>query len=117
MKLKSLEINNYKMFKNCHFKFNERVNVIIGENGTGKTTLLELIYKFLASDSSELPSVMYVQESVEPYLRKYSIELKLESEELDYLNTVDIGNGRNNSSSLTLSIKDDNSSFSMTITF
>ncbi|MFT5874375.1 MAG: putative ATPase [Clostridium sp.] len=44
MKIKSLYVNKYKALKEFEINFNEDVSVIIGENGTGKTSILELIY-------------------------------------------------------------------------
>ena len=44
MYLKSININNYKNFKESEFSFSERINCIIGPNGVGKTNLLDSIY-------------------------------------------------------------------------
>ncbi|MFZ3591710.1 AAA family ATPase [Bacillus sp. DJP31] len=41
MLIKTLEIENFKSFNNRKFEFNERFTLIIGDNGTGKTTVLE----------------------------------------------------------------------------
>lgn len=60
MKIKSIYIKNIKALKDFKIDFNSSVNVIIGENGLGKTTILETIYniitsnkKFLEDESSE----------------------------------------------------------------
>jgi AAA15 family ATPase/GTPase len=42
--LKSLEIKNFTVFEEAKLEFCEGLNVIIGENGTGKTHLLKLGY-------------------------------------------------------------------------
>ncbi|MFM5425237.1 ATP/GTP-binding protein [Aeromonas veronii] len=39
-----LTINNFGAFKNAEFKFSKGLNVFIGENGTGKTHIMKLIY-------------------------------------------------------------------------
>ncbi len=44
MFLKSLNLVNYKNFKNKSFKFNSKVNCFIGLNGIGKTNILDAIY-------------------------------------------------------------------------
>jgi len=43
MKLKSLRLGNYKVFKQTEINFSERVTGIIGSGGSGKSTLLEAI--------------------------------------------------------------------------
>ena len=44
MYLQSIDIHNFKNFKESDFKFSERINCIIGPNGVGKTNLLDSIY-------------------------------------------------------------------------
>lgn len=41
--LKSLIINNFRLFSAKSFNFSEKMNIIVGENATGKTSLLEAI--------------------------------------------------------------------------
>ena len=43
-----LKLKNFTVFNDCEFDFSPRVNVIVGENGTGKTHLLKAIYTLLA---------------------------------------------------------------------
>ena len=42
--IKYLTINNFTVFKQAELKFSSGLNVIIGENGTGKSNLLKLSY-------------------------------------------------------------------------
>jgi DNA replication and repair protein RecF len=44
-------LHNFRSHKNAHFSFNDGVNVIVGENGIGKTNILEAIH-FLATAKS-----------------------------------------------------------------
>lgn len=44
MYLRSLNIENFSAFKNLDMDFNKGINVFIGENGTGKTHLMKLMY-------------------------------------------------------------------------
>ncbi|MBD3795933.1 MAG: AAA family ATPase [Epsilonproteobacteria bacterium] len=43
MKLKNLKLTNFRNFKHLEIEFNEKLNVIVAENGIGKTTLLDAI--------------------------------------------------------------------------
>jgi len=51
MKVKSLFIEKLKGLRDFNIDFNEGVTVLIGENGTGKTTILETIYNILTKSS------------------------------------------------------------------
>ncbi len=44
MAIYKVEIKNFTVFKDISIKFGNAVNVIIGENGTGKTHLLKFLY-------------------------------------------------------------------------
>ena len=44
MHLKSLSLINYKNFTSKNFDFNEKINCIVGNNGQGKTNVLDAIY-------------------------------------------------------------------------
>ncbi|MDX1277958.1 DNA replication/repair protein RecF [Oceanihabitans sediminis] len=44
MILKSLSLLNYKNFDSKSFQFNEKINCIVGNNGIGKTNVLDAIY-------------------------------------------------------------------------
>lgn len=44
MILKSLSLLNYKNFESKTFTFNEKINCIVGNNGIGKTNILDAIY-------------------------------------------------------------------------
>ena len=44
MYLKTLNLINYKNFKNQTFEFNSKVNCFVGSNGVGKTNILDAIY-------------------------------------------------------------------------
>lgn len=41
MKLKKLELHNFRCFEDTEIEFNDNLNVIVGANGAGKTTILE----------------------------------------------------------------------------
>ena len=51
--LDRLEVKNFTSFSEARLKFAEQLNVIVGENGTGKTHLLELPYAAMAMSAGE----------------------------------------------------------------
>ena len=53
MFLQKISLANFKSYEYESFDFSERVNCIVGENGTGKTNLLDAIY-FLALTKSSI---------------------------------------------------------------
>src|SRR5690554_7275356 len=44
MILKSLSLLNYKNFESQSFEFNHKINCFVGNNGVGKTNILDAIY-------------------------------------------------------------------------
>ena len=52
MAINKIEIKNFTVFHDVSIDFNSGVNVIIGENGTGKTHLLKTLYAFCNSEFS-----------------------------------------------------------------
>ena len=46
--LESLQIKNFTTFADADLRFAQSLNVIVGENGTGKTHLLKLPYAVMA---------------------------------------------------------------------
>lgn len=41
--IKNIKINNFRCFKSCDFSFDPKINILIGNNGCGKTTVVEAI--------------------------------------------------------------------------
>ena len=46
--IQQLDVENFTVFKKATFEFGSQLNVFIGENGTGKTQILKLIYAVIA---------------------------------------------------------------------
>ena len=44
MKIKKLKLKNYTVFEEAVFEFDDGINIFIGENGTGKTHIIKLLY-------------------------------------------------------------------------
>jgi DNA replication and repair protein RecF len=53
MHLQKISLTNFKSYESENFQFSERVNCVVGENGCGKTNLLDAIY-FLALTKSSI---------------------------------------------------------------
>ena len=49
--IEHLHLRNFTVFNNLKLDFSPRINVIIGENGTGKTHLLKAAYCLCAGAS------------------------------------------------------------------
>ena len=47
MRLKTLQVEKFKGLNDFCIDFNDGITVLIGENGTGKTTILETVYRML----------------------------------------------------------------------
>lgn len=47
MNVKKLTLNNFMLFENAEIDWAKNINVICGENSTGKTTLLKVLYSIL----------------------------------------------------------------------
>ena len=43
MYISELCLKNYKSFKNINIKFNEKFNIIVGENNIGKSSIFEAL--------------------------------------------------------------------------
>jgi predicted ATP-binding protein involved in virulence len=51
--LKELNIANFTAFPKANFEFSPGLNVIVGENGTGKSHILKLAYSIIAANAEE----------------------------------------------------------------
>lgn len=52
MYLETLRLINFKNYQNIVFNFNEEINCLVGENGVGKTNVLDAIYYLSLAKSS-----------------------------------------------------------------
>tara|TARA_B100000941_G_scaffold236429_1_gene179380 strand:+ start:906 stop:1976 length:1071 start_codon:yes stop_codon:yes gene_type:complete len=51
MPLQKLHLENFRLFQDKTFKFSDGINLILGENGSGKTTILESLNILLTGNS------------------------------------------------------------------
>ena len=47
MKIKKLTLNNFMAFEKAEINWSDNINIICGENSTGKTTLLKVMYSLI----------------------------------------------------------------------
>ncbi len=59
--LQSLEIKNFTVFEEAKLEFSAGLNVVIGENGTGKSQLLKLGYVFLRIEHENPDMITRIQ--------------------------------------------------------
>lgn len=52
MKLKNLKLVNFRNYEDAYLEFSSGINIFIGENGSGKTNILEAIYVLSLSKST-----------------------------------------------------------------
>ena len=57
MRIKQLELKNFRCFKNILTDLHPKMNVMVGINGTGKTAILEAIRVFVGAVFCELDKV------------------------------------------------------------
>ncbi len=73
--LKQLSIENFTVFPEAHFEFSPGLNVIVGENGTGKSHILKLAYSAIAVSEEERRK-SHSDEISKPHLqRRYAEKL------------------------------------------
>ena len=73
-----MTINGFKKFKQFQMEFNENLNIIVGENEAGKSTILEaikvvLIQQYRTSDKSILAE-LFNRENIDIFIKNPSIK-------------------------------------------
>lgn len=72
MNIKKVHVQNFTVFENLELKFTDGINIIIGNNGTGKTHLLKSLYGICESINYEGEDVFDISQ---PYFKVNSINL------------------------------------------
>jgi predicted ATP-binding protein involved in virulence len=88
LKLKNMKLTNFRQFHNLDISFHERLTVLIGENGSGKTTVLEAIAK-----------------SLELFDRRIQTPLEVNIDVLEFLKISDINNTSKDFTTISLDTK------------
>ncbi|MBL0765384.1 AAA family ATPase [Marivirga atlantica] len=63
MKFKSLEISDWKQFHNLNIQFHDKLTVLTGANGSGKTTILNMLARHFGWSLNELATPAKDEES------------------------------------------------------
>lgn len=79
--IENLELKNFTVFEDVSIDFSSGINVIIGENGTGKTHLLKAAYALCASaasfmDTSDSNKHRFGRSDIESWIRNNEHNLK-----------------------------------------
>lgn len=87
MLIKELELNRFRNYESQRLEFDEGINIIYGDNGEGKTNIIEAIYlmslgrSFRTSKDKEMINLnadtSYIKALVESSSRKFKIEYRL----------------------------------------
>lgn len=119
MAIKKIRIQNFKKFRNFTLDFTDGLNILVGENGAGKSTILEAINLALTGIvngkhlSTELTQYLFNKQTVDTYLEnpqknlppKIIVELYLDPEKQpDFVGGINLENS-NNASGVTLTIE------------
>ena len=59
LKLVDIELTNFRLFDNVKVSFDDKLTVLIGENGAGKTALLEGVAKALSVYSEKMRVALF----------------------------------------------------------
>ncbi len=101
MRIKSLKLLNFRNYKELNLDFSEGINIFIGENGVGKTNILEAIYVLSLTKSNRygtnLDLINHQEESTSligevdylNYLKRYQVDISKNSKKV-YINNQEI---------------------------
>jgi len=86
MNLESLNITNFRIYKNLSLKFNKSTNIFIGKNAQGKTSILESIYVLAFTKSHKIyKDIDFIHNSADFAKINSVINLKDKDIELDII--------------------------------
>ena len=101
MRIKSLKLLNFRNYKELNLDFSEGINIFIGENGVGKTNILEAIYVLSLTKSNRygtnLDLINHQEESTSligevdylDYLKRYQVDISKNIKKV-YINNQEI---------------------------
>jgi len=75
MYLKRLKLKNYRLFSDVEITFQHGMNILIGKNSTGKSTILEAIDFLLSNNNANIPA-----EEIIPYNKRNEQQVQVRVE-------------------------------------
>jgi predicted ATP-dependent endonuclease of OLD family len=84
MYLKQLKLKNYRLFSDVEVSFQYGMNVLIGKNSTGKSTILEAIEFLLSVNNANIPA-----EDVIPYNKRNQQNVQVRIEGTFEMSTIE----------------------------
>ena len=54
LNITQIKLENFTVFKNAEINFDKGINIFIGENGTGKTHIMKLLFGLSGSESESV---------------------------------------------------------------
>ena len=101
MKISSLELNNFMLFDKLSLRWSPKINIISGENSTGKTTLIKAMYAVLKGVSENRLDKMNKEEIEGSLVKKIQGVFRPDDDKIGRLVSRGSGGGR---ASLSLGI-------------
>ena len=77
MVIKNIEINNYRGLSNININFNEKKSYIIGDNGTGKSSILDLLNIIFSKGSFSENDFYNINEKIEIIIKLVLTDLEI----------------------------------------
>lgn len=64
--IKKIKLNNFTVFEDTVFDFNPGINILVGENGTGKTHIMKLLYSACQSANQKITFPQKIVNTMHP---------------------------------------------------
>lgn len=78
MKINNLKLKNYRNYEELNLKFSDYKNIIIGDNGIGKTNIVEAIYYLALTKSFRCPNdILLIKDKEEISIIEANIKTKI----------------------------------------
>ncbi len=81
MKIKNVHIKNFRLLNDCSINFERDLNIVIGKNNTGKTSMLCCLEKFINSSKNNLFRFEDLSINLQSDIEKFLQEDEIKSEE------------------------------------
>ncbi len=62
MWIEKLDVENFKLFEKRNFSFHPQFNLIVGENGSGKTSSMDLLATCISAWIQDIDSMEYIRD-------------------------------------------------------